>query len=231
MVLLRDGISVAESSAEVLQVSAPGPGAYRVEVSVPRSPGTHPVPWIVTNPIHLIGPQPLPLPSPTFVSVMPLTEPGTIEKDAESVATLTTGDDGSLGSGVRRLVVEYRLGARPRGSHYAAVAVRVPDVRPLFDAVGFSARSSAPMRVSVQLRFDSLRGARWGRSVYVSPELAGHFVRLDQLVSLDGHSTPPQLTSASSVLFVVDLTNASPGGAGRFEITDLNLLSIASANR
>ena len=231
MVLMRDGAPVAESSFELLQATAPGPGGYRVEVTDPRAPGNPPVPWLVTNPIYLAVPPPAVVPSPIkFGNVRSLTEPVTIEKDTDSVATLTT-DDAPREGQIRRKVVAYRLGPRPRGSHYAALSVRMPADRPSFDAIEFTARASSPMRVSVQLRFDTLRGARWGRSVYVSPELRRHVVHLDRLVSLDRASKPPQMSSASSILFVVDLTNARPGGEGRFEISDLNLVSVVRSNR
>jgi hypothetical protein len=87
------------------------------------------------------------------------------------------------------------------------------------------------MRVSVQLRVDTLGGARWGHSVYVSPEPTLITVPLNQFVPLDGVPSPPQLSSASSILFVVDLTNASPGGEGRFEISQLQLGSLAATSR
>ena len=71
------------------------------------------------------------------------------------------------------------------------------------------------MRVSVQLRFESAGGARWGHSVYLSPESRQIVVPFDRLLPADrptGADLPP--TVATSLLFVVDLTNAAPGAQG-----------------
>jgi hypothetical protein len=222
LALYRDGAKVAEAHSGELRATAGGPGSYRVEVAAPRAPGTPPVPWIVTNPIYLVGQSSdgVGEPVPDYTSVLALSEPGRLEKDPESLAQLDTAD--------ARRVVQYRLRAGDRVSQYVALSLPMPQTRPAaFDAVVFDARAAAPMRVSVQLRFNALGGARWGSSVYLSPETRRIALPLEKLVSLDRVSTRPQMATASSILFVVDLTNAKPGWEGRFEISDLSLASTS----
>jgi hypothetical protein len=148
-----------------------------------------------------------------------------VEKDPASTADLAS--DGG------RRSLEFRLRAGERASQYAAIAVPLPQRLPGFDRIVFSGRSSAPMRISVQVRFDRAGGSRWVRSVYLSPESRQIVVPLEWLVPADSPgnqlSQPPPFDSASSVLFVVDLTNASPGGQGRFEISNLSLATARPA--
>jgi hypothetical protein len=98
---------------------------------------------------------------------------------------------------------------------------------PRFDRIVFSGRSEAPMRVSVQLRVEQTGGARWIRSVYLTPDAREIVVPIDQLLPADAQAAqvpqPPPFSAATSVLFVVDLTNAAPGARGRFGISDLRL--------
>ena len=128
-----------------------------------------------------------------------------------STATLTLGGGRCGGS-------SSRFDAGERASQYAALAVPLPQGLPRFDRIVFTGRSCAPMRVSVQLRFEQAGGARWMRSVYLSPEPRQIVVPIDQLLPADAQAAqvpqPPPFRAASSVLFVVDLTNAAPGSAG-----------------
>jgi hypothetical protein len=218
-VLLRDGVpQVAESSAGTLRKTADGPGVYRVEVSAPAAPGSPAVPWLVTNPIYLrsageTAKAPSAQSAPVVVATVD--DPGQVEKDSRSTATLRSTAD--------TRVLEYALKAGERASQYAAFAVPMPRVSAAFDAIAFTGRASGPMRVSVQLRFNDLGGSRWTHSVYLSPEPRAIVVPMSRLLPADGGSSTPEVASASSILFVVDLTNASPGQSGRFEISDLVL--------
>lgn len=217
-VLLRDGAAVADSAAGELVFAASAPGVYRVEV---RTPGWA-VPWIVTNPIYVrssAGHEPdgaVPL-RPAGATVLELTDPGVVEKDPVSTAELASS------GGTRSL--EFQLRPGERASQYVAVAVPLPQGLPPFDRVVFAGRSSSPMRVSVQVRFNRAGGARWVHSVYLSAESRQVVVPVERLLPADGPSQAPPFESASSLLFVVDLTNASPGSRGRFEISDLLLAS------
>jgi hypothetical protein len=151
--------------------------------------------------------------------VLEVAEAGQIEKDPVSAGRLA-----SSGS-VRR--VDYQLRDGARASQYVALAVPLGPNLPAFDRVVFSARSGAPMRISVQLRFEAAAGARWGRSVYLSQDDRRVVVPLDRLRAADGVVQPPPYESASSLLFVVDLANALPGSRGWFEIADLALARLA----
>ena len=123
--------------------------------------------------------------------------------------------------------LEFALRSGDRASQYAALAVPLPKGLPRFDRIVFNGRSSVPMRVSVQLRVEQSGGARWIRSVYLTPEPRQIVVPIDQLLPADAQAAqvpkPPPFTAASSVFFVVDLTNAAPGARGRFGISDLRL--------
>jgi hypothetical protein len=216
IVLLRDGQEVAQSFSGELRESARVPGTYRVEVRAPGAPGTPPVPWIASNPIYLRPQTSEPGPAaPAYSSVAVVSDPGTVEKDAGSLVTLSTADG--------RRVVDFTLAAGPRASQYAAIALTLPPAPSPFDALTFEGRSSAPMRVSVQLRFDSAGASRWARSVYLTDEVGRVVVPLNRLVPVDNRSRLPPPSTAFSILFVVDLTNASPGQSGRFEISELAL--------
>ena len=85
------------------------------------------------------------------------------------------------------------------------------------------------MRLSVQVRFDRGGGSRWVRSVYLSPEARQFVVPVDRLLPAEQPSPAQPFNSASSLLFVVDLTNATPGGAGQFEISNLGLATAVSS--
>lgn len=53
--LLRDGKVLAEGQGATLDVAAPGPGNYRVEVSLPVAGEERT--WILSNPIYIKGPE------------------------------------------------------------------------------------------------------------------------------------------------------------------------------
>jgi hypothetical protein len=216
-VLLRDGQEVAASATGELRFVATHPGAYRVEVRAPQWD----VPWIVTNPIYLRRPGSVGLADPLVSAgemVFKPTGPGHVEKDPLSTASVTTGQD--------QHALEFQLRAGERVSQYAALAMPLPQGLPQYDRITFTGRSSAPMRVSVQLRFESAGGARWRHSVYLSPEPREVVMSVDRLLPADQPIALPPPETATSLLFVVDLTNASPGTRGLFEISNLRLGSL-----
>ena len=76
------------------------------------------------------------------------------------------------------------------------------------------------MRISVQLRFGGEE--RWVHSVYVEPDPRRISLRLTDFVPAEPTSAaPPDFRNATSVLFVIDLTNATPGTAGKIQISDI----------
>jgi hypothetical protein len=213
-VLLRDGVEVTRSDGHALEFRPSQPGAYRVEL---RRPGVA-VPWVATNPIYLRGEAPGAGKRATAVPaviVLEIPDAGQIEKDPASTATLTS--DGG------RRSVGFTLRAGERVSQYVALAVPLPSNLLAFDAIAFDARSAGPMRVSVQLRFESAGGSRWRRSVYLSDTPSRVVVATSRLVAADRPEPLPPPSTATSLLFVVDLTNAHPGAEGSFDISNIQL--------
>lgn len=215
LVLLRDGVE----SQRVRQghiAARPDPGGFRVEVQVPGSPGTPPVPWILSNVVYAIPPTapPMTVVTPGPLHPFPAGLAWRVEHDPSSGGTASATD--------RTVTLEYRLGPGERDSVFAALAVDLPEQMPPAQGLAFRAHASRPMRVSVQLRSNG--GGRWGRSVYVGTELRDVGVALDSLIPLDGQAgRAPSLSSVRSLLFVVDRTNATPGDSGRFDISNLGL--------
>ncbi len=87
-------------------------------------------------------------------------------------------------------VLKFRLRPGERVSQYAAFAIPLAQDPPEFNQLAFTGKSSAPLRVSVQLRFEAAGGARWGHSVYLSPDAREIVVPLDRLVALDRPGQP-----------------------------------------
>ncbi len=91
VVALRDGREFAESASGELDAAADRPGAYRIEIRAPASPGTPPVPWIVTNPIYLRGQATESgLREQEYSTVTAVQASAAIEKDPGSTATLSS---------------------------------------------------------------------------------------------------------------------------------------------
>ena len=213
-VLLANGVEASSSTSGDIQFDVPRVGVYRVEVRTADAD----VPWIVTNPIYVRGAgrqRPIERREASGVPVMEVEDAGVIEKDPVSTATLG-GEAGTR-------VLKFRLRPGEHVSQYVAFAIPLSQDTPEFNQLAFTGKSSAPLRVSVQLRFEALGGARWGHSVYLSPEGREIVVPLARLVALDrpGQALPSR--GATSLLFVVDLTNAAPGSEGEFEISSLRL--------
>jgi hypothetical protein len=139
-----------------------------------------------------------------------------IEKDEGSEASLSEGAQGEV-------EFAYTLRSSARASQFVALATDLTDA-PAFEALTFSIRSAAPRRVSVQLRFARDDQARWGKSVYVDTRQRVISVPANQLRRADGPAERPPLQRATSLLFVVDLTNAKPGDSGKFAIGNVRLL-------
>ena len=118
--------------------------------------------------------------------------------------------------------LEYELAGGTRASQFVALAADLGAVNEDAGALVFEGQAARPMRVSVQLRFGSETEARWTRSVYLEPAPEEIRVPFASLRAAVGNSSLPPLDRASSVLFVVDLTNSRPGESGRFTIRRLH---------
>jgi hypothetical protein len=207
--LLRDGQEIARAGGEIRRAVTHARGAYRVEVRMPGAPGTPPVPWLVSNPIYFGdvpraagGPDgPVTAGPAKAATIAPF--PWRIEKDASSSGVLRLGASEAL--------LEYKLGAGPRASQFVAMATDVHGQA--FKDIELSLAGDRPMRVSVQVRRAS--GERWGSSLYVDP--AGSAVRvplarLQPITASAGSAVSG--TDVTSILLVIDLTNAAPGRSG-----------------
>jgi hypothetical protein len=214
--VLKNGQAIVESGSSELQMALTEPGTYRVEVSAARAPGTPPVPWLMTNPIYVVaGPPAGPPPEASITPVVAIVDGARIEKDDGSAATLAS-------EGMRWRVA-YRLRPGERASQYVALAVPLDTGVPEFTAVSFVGTASTPMRLSVQVRYTTGGGVRWGRSVYLDSQAKTIAIPLDHLVPIDTTSPRPPVSAVMSLLFVVDLVNARPGAEGQFEISKVAL--------
>ncbi len=196
-------------------------GSTRFEIRVPGSPGTPPVPWLVSNFIWSATSAPVaPLPPPAVGGEsVPLAPDAAwhVEKDPDSVATIS-----NQGGEVH---LEYALAAGSRRSQFAAAVTDFRGHTPPFSAIAFSVRAARPGRLSVQLRFQSSGGARWARSVFVDAERREVTIAVDHMNPADFQQAHrPDPSTASSLLFVVDLTNARPGDSNSVTISDLKLV-------
>ena len=221
-VLLRNGDPVARAPEGYLEYQTAALGAFRVEIHLPKAPGTPPVPWIVTNPIYRLPPAAAVQP----VASIPVGE-RTALTNPEWHAELGTGSGGSVSLDGESVTLSYALGSRAGDSPFAALAV---DLRPE-DTVRLQgggdlviqARSESPMRVSVQLRFAADQEQRWGTSIYLNQTMRWVRVPLNTLRPTTGTRERPALSRATSLLFVVDLTNAHPGTTGSFTVSEVAL--------
>jgi hypothetical protein len=216
LVMICRGAPVADSATGELTLRVPGPGACRPEVLAPAAPGTPPVPWLAGNPIYLLPAIAEPVGSEPLVEISRALDEvdWLVEKDPESSATISESDLG--------FTLEYRLREGLRASQFVAAVAALRAPVPPYERVLFTASAAAPMRVSVQLRFD--RGDRWVQSVFVEPDPRRLSLRLVDFVPAErASSDTPDFRQASSILFVVDLTNARPGAAGTIQISDVAL--------
>lgn len=216
LVMICAGKAVANSPTGQLSVAVSEPGACRPEVLVPGAPGDPPVPWIVGNPIYLLPAVAEPVGTePLVETALALNDVDwLVEKEPTSTATIVRESRG--------FVDEYQLGSGVRASQYVAAVTGLRPPLPPFERVLFTISASAPMRVSVQMRFAG--GERWVHSVYVEPDPRRVMLRLSDFVPADGASgASPDFQQATSLLFVIDLTNANPGTAGKIQISDIAL--------
>jgi hypothetical protein len=225
IVAYRNGVDIARRQGSSLEFRSGALGAYRVEVQVPGAPGQPPVPWLVSNPIFRLAPVSPPTPTPSVgVFEIPATA-WRIEKDAGSEGTLRADGNGG------EVVFGYRLRPGPRVSQFVAVAADLPRDLPPFDTIQFTARSANPVRLSVQLRFARDRDARWQKSVFMSSTPTPTRVAVADLRRADGPERRPDPRRATSMLLVIDLTNARPGDAGTVHLADLRLASAERTQR
>jgi hypothetical protein len=205
LVLLEGGRERASSSTDLRVPANRAGGAYRVEVRLPGAPGVPPVPWIVGNPIYFLKPAVSKPVEPLAGKRTPIpASEWQIEKDPGSGAILRTPGG--------RVELEYSLKRGDRASQYVAIATGISG-NPIA-GVEMNVAADRPSRISVQLRDQP--GHRWGSSVYVSGTAREVATPLSAFHAIA--DAPDAPTNVSSVLVVVDLTNASPGRTGTLTI-------------
>jgi hypothetical protein len=220
-VTLVRGREVVAAGHGTLSYETSRPGVYRAEAQF----GNRAVPWLMSNPITIGLPSAAPSNEPPRLDV----------KDAD--ATALPADDGrwaiehepSSSGEVRAadddVTLTFHLGDGAARGQYAALVHGLPadtGVR----GVHFTARASAPMRVSVQVRLDGEHlGERWRRSVYVGPETRTVDVPIDEFDRIDhgADRVDPSRVPAQALLFVVDTLNTKPGTAGTLTIGDVQV--------
>ena len=220
IVLLHDGRAIAESTTGRLEHSAAGPGAYRVEVRVGGSPGTPPVPWLVSNPIFRFSPA---VPRPASATQTPMPAPAPVLSEQAWHAEAGEGSSAKSLVGGGGVTLDYMLKSGPEVSQFAALAGDLPAGGDDATLMAFRGHSAQPMRLSIQVRFAQDGGHRWRTSVYLDREERQFVLPIERFRPAEPNTTRPPMARATSVLFVVDLTNAIPGAQGSFTVRDVML--------
>ena len=228
LVLFKDGKERTSTFDSVLEHDAHDePGVYRVEVQMTESPGTPPVPWIVSNAIYLgrpagAPPAPAPPPRPTAVKIRfddGASSDWTVEQSTQSVGAI----DRLAAVKGSQLAFRFALGGARSQSPYAAMVMPAGSDISKYDRLVFTGRASRPMRVSVQLRArGGDAGQRWHRSVFLDQAAREVTVLFDDMRPRGVTTAPrPILADVESVLFVIDTVNADPGTNGQFVVDDV----------
>ena len=186
-----------------------GDGSH-LEIHLPGAPGSPAVPWVFANGLRgTASPAPLPTRRTARHGVARAAPSGGSRRIRPRPGQLADDRDGAA----------VRYGLAPSGSQspFVALAADLPDVLPVH-ALLFRARGDSPMRVSVQLRF-APDGRRWRTSVYLDETERDILVPLERMVPAEGRAAAmPPLSTARSLLFVVDHVNARAGDTGGFSI-------------
>ena len=216
IVLVEDGRETQRATApDVRFLILPDSTTARIEIRVAGAPGTPPVPWLVNNPVYYFSPTiPLPMrPPPGEIVALSQGLTWHVEKDPRSVAMVT-------GSGGPYASLQYELAPGAKTSQFAALAGDIRGRARSFAHLLFVGSAARPSRVSVQLRYGS--GERWGSSVYLDSTAREAEVPIARMRPLDRQDGPaPDPATATSLLFVTDLTNARPGDSNTFTIANL----------
>jgi hypothetical protein len=227
--LLRNGSPVKTASGPRLDHVASDAGVYRVEIQWPGAPGDPPVPWVVSNPIYLlprarpaetVAPPSAPQHTDTIYANGPATA-WHIENSPRSRAAL----DVVSAVGGTQLLLRYALGGTEDEGPFVALATPVIGGLASHQSVIFTAQSSRPTRIWVQLRIpDSTEGRSWHRSVYVDETPRTVIVPFGEMRPLEVTTTgPPVLADVRDLLFVVDTVNTRPGVSGQLWLDEVRL--------
>lgn len=240
VLLLRDGRPAGEGEAG-LDVKAPGPGVYRVEV---RVPGWE-FPWIVSNPIYVFEPAraeerarraawPESPPAPRPARMVDGFEGTTVfasEFDPSSSMNreVLVPGAGIDGRGSARL--EFRLGAPGPGRPHTWCALVSREPRDLSGTQGlvFALRADGVYRIWVQLRDTNPASAdegleHWFTSVRAEPAWRRVAVPYTRFRSFNPRSDGRlDLDRVQQVVFVLDRGAVKPGTSGTIWIDELGV--------
>ncbi len=211
LVLLNRGREVASGRGEIRQAVTGAHGAYRVEVRIPGAPGQPPVPWLVSNSISFLA-------NPAGAATVPSGESPGILRDAIAPFPWRIENDPNS-SGILRTTetsasLRFQLRDGERAGQFVAMATDISAQR--FRSIDLWLAGDRPMRLSVQLR--TADGRRWGRSYYVDPEGSALRVPVSALRPIGSATGSLDATQATSLLLVIDLTNAAPGRTGTLTV-------------
>jgi hypothetical protein len=127
--------------------------------------------------------------------------------------------------GGTQLLLRYALGGTQDEGPFVALSLAVPQGLANYDRLIFTAQSSRPTRIWVQLRVPGgAQGRSWHRSVYVDETPGVISVSLDDFRPLEATTTGrPVLEDVRDVLFVVDTINTRPGESGQLWLDEVKL--------
>ena len=221
IVLLADGQVVANASTPELTYKANREAAYRVEVHLSKSPGTPPIPWIVSNPIYFgieeVMPNPAPSLSPATTHALDLTT-WKVEHDTGSSASSNNGPD--------RVILNFELGYEPTAA--VALAYRLePETLEKFKRVVFEVRADQPTRAFVQLRAGGTDiDQRWRRSFYADTTTKTIAIPFYDLIPVRADLPErADIDRVTGLLVAIEAINAVPGQPGRLMIISPRLTS------
>jgi len=225
--LVKDGATIASSPPPTLEYAAPSaPGVYRIEVELSASPGTPPVPWIVSNPIYVSTGNAVttrPSEGDRAIRILPVYVDGPatdwrVEKNPRSQGRL----DVVPSVGGTQISLRYGIGGTVSEGLFVAAAMPAGPNMAEANRLTFTARALRPMRVSVQLRVpDAAQDRRWRRSVYLDEMARTITVFFDDMTPIDESTGPLVLSEVRDVLFVVDAVNTKPGSNGQIWLDDV----------
>jgi hypothetical protein len=226
--LLKDGHPIASSTQGDLEFTAPAEaGVYRAEIGLEHSPGTPPVPWIVTNPIYVGRPEREVSAPPRGAATEFATQyddgPATgwtIESAPQSAGAVDVAGAAAGGSQLRW---RYALGGAKTDSPYVALVMPAGPALANYDRILFTAHADKPIRLSVQIRLpEGPQGERWARSVYLDDVPREISVFLDEMTPRGRTLTRrPVVSKVQAILWVVEAVNTAMGSSGQVWIDDV----------
>ena len=234
--VIRDGREVATSDLTKPEKIDFGPdnATYRVEVTLPGSPGRPPVPWLVSNPIYVRALQPTTDGVAATGAAAPPAPSRQLDLSAGSIKQWTVEHspraDGRIGearaAGGTQLLARWALGGADDEPAYVAVSRSIAPFESGLDTLVLNAHASRAMRVSIQLRKNdgTFDGRRWARSVYLDETTRELRLPFRDFVPV-GHDQPMGDTAdLESLLFVITRVNAALGTNGMFWLDDVRLV-------